>query len=188
MTGEGAVTETEFVAVTDAGMHAIWDPSRFPGVIDYQTWEHALLDDENITRCVQAGELVPINIRSDGAFQFLVRVGARRQVPALTSRERHHLVVSSQPYLYLSCGDARLTGLEHICADPDPSAPTLTIPAGPHAVTIHVIDWRAEPGALDDRGEPTSGALPDFVVLITPEDATGSGNRYRTRVETFDRA
>jgi hypothetical protein len=165
-------------------MHALWNPSRFRGITDYETWENALLEDDDITRRVQAGELVPVNIRSDGAFQFLVRVGTAGQAPALTSRERQYLLASSQPYLYLSDGTARLTGIEHICADPGPATPALTVPAGPNAVTIHVIQWDAEPGAKDTQGKPASGALPDFVVLISPESTTG--NPYRTRLQTFD--
>jgi hypothetical protein len=59
--------------VTDAGIHALWNPSRFTGITDYQTWEDALLDDDDITEHVRVGKLVPINIGGDGAFQFLVR-------------------------------------------------------------------------------------------------------------------
>src|SRR5258708_31444359 len=56
------VTETSLLAATDAGMHALWNPSRFTGITDYQTWEDALLDDDDITEHVRAGKLVPINI------------------------------------------------------------------------------------------------------------------------------
>lgn len=185
MTSTGAITETTLLAATDAGMYALWTPSRFTGITDYETWENALLEDDDITQRVQAGELVPINIGGDGAFQFLVRVSTASQAPALTSRERQHLLASSQPYRYLSDGTARLSGIEHIRADPGPATPTLTVPAGPSAVTIHLIDWGAEPGAKDARGKPASWALPDFVVLINPEDTTG--NPYRTRLRTFDR-
>jgi hypothetical protein len=56
-------------------MHALWNPSRVTDITGYQTWEDALLDDDDITEHVRAGKLVPINIGSDGASQFLVRVG-----------------------------------------------------------------------------------------------------------------
>lgn len=114
MTTEGAITETTFLAATDAGMRALWNPARFTGITDYETWENALLEDDDITQRIRAGELVPVYIGSDGAFQFLVRIGTASQAPALTSRERQYLLVSSQPYLYLSDGTARLTGIEHI--------------------------------------------------------------------------
>jgi hypothetical protein len=42
------------------------EPSRFTGITDYQTWEDALLDDDDITEHVRAGKLVPINIGGDG--------------------------------------------------------------------------------------------------------------------------
>jgi hypothetical protein len=185
MTTESAITETSLLAATDAGMHALWNPARFAGITDYETWENALLEDDDITQRIRAGELVPVNIRSDGAFQFLVRIGTASQAPALTSRERQYLLVSSQPYLYLSDCTARLTGIEHICADPGPATLALTVPAGPNAVTVHLIEWDAEPGAKDAHGKPASGALPDFVVLISPGGTTG--NPYRTRLQTFDR-
>ena len=129
---------------------------------------------------------MPVGIRSDRAFQFTVRVGTASQAPELTSRERRHLLASSQAYLYLSDGTACLTGIEHISAEPGPATHALTVPAGPNAVTIHLIEWNAEAGAKDAHGKPTSGALPDFVVLISPGGAAGSP--YRTRLETFDRA
>jgi hypothetical protein len=54
--------------VTDAGRHALWNPSRFTGITDYQTWEDAPLDDDDITGHVRAGKLAPINIGGDGTF------------------------------------------------------------------------------------------------------------------------
>jgi hypothetical protein len=87
MTTAGAIAGTTLLAATDAGMHALWKPARFTGITDYETWENALLEDDDIIQRVRAGELVPVNIRSDGAFQFLVRVGTASQAPALTSRE-----------------------------------------------------------------------------------------------------
>jgi hypothetical protein len=185
MTQAGAITEMSLVAATDAGMHALWNPSRFTGITSYQTWEDALLEDDDIAGHVRAGELVPISIGGDGAFQFLIRVGTAARAPALTSREKQHLLISSQAYLYLPDGSAFLTGIEHICAVPSLGTPALTIPAGPNAVTIHLIDWAAEPGARDAHSKPASGALPDFVILISPDSATG--NRYRTQLQTFDR-
>ena len=184
MTSAGPITETTLLAATDTGMLALWNPTRFTGITDYETWESALLEDEHISQRVQAGDLVPMNIGGDGAFQFLVRVGIGGQVPALTSRERRYLLVSSQPYRCLSDGAAHLTGIEHIYADPSPGAPALTVPAGPSAVTVHLIEWDAEPGAKDAQGKPAAGALPDFVVLISPENTTD--RPYRTHLRTFE--
>jgi hypothetical protein len=185
MTTEGAITETALLAATDAGMHALWNPARFTSITDYPTWESALLEDDDITQRIQAGELVPVNIGSDGAFQFLVRVGTAGQPPSLTSRERQYLMVSSQPYLYLSDGTACLSGIEHIGANLGPPVTTLDVPAGPCAVTIHLIEWDAEPGAKDALGNPAPGVLPDFVVLVSPGGTTA--NPYRIQLQTFDR-
>jgi hypothetical protein len=185
MTGARAITETSLPAATDAGRHALWNPARFTGITDYKTWENSLLEDDDIAEDVRAGGPAPINIGSDGAFHFLVRDGTAGQPTALTSREKHHLLASSQAYLYLSDGTAFLTGIEHICAGPGPDIPALAIPAGPNAVTIHLIDWDAEPSARNAHGKPAPRTLPDFVILISPEGA--KGNPRRTRLQTFDR-
>jgi hypothetical protein len=46
-------------------MHALWNPAGFTGITSYKTWEGALLEDDDITGHVRAGELVPINIGGD---------------------------------------------------------------------------------------------------------------------------
>jgi hypothetical protein len=47
---------------------------------------------------------------------------------------------------------------------------------------VHLIDWTAEPGMLDENDKPRPGALPDFVVLLNPK----VGNEdFRTSVDTF---
>ncbi len=185
MTGADHVAEASLAAVTDAGMHALWNPSRFTGITDYQSWEDALLEDDDIAGHIRARHLVPISVGGDGAFQFLVRIAAPGQAATLTSREEQYLLASSQPYLYLSDGSAHLTGIEHISATPGPGTAALPIPAGPRSVTIHLIDWDSEPGARDADGKPAATALPDFVVLINPERTASSS--YRTRLQAFDR-
>ncbi|MFI9503113.1 hypothetical protein [Nocardia sp. NPDC052566] len=58
----------------------------------------------------------------------------------------------------------------------------IDMPAGSYAVTIHLLDWEAEPGAMDVQGHATASALPDFVVLVEPTVETS----FRTELETFD--
>ncbi|WP_433562885.1 hypothetical protein ACQP1O_36485 [Nocardia sp. CA-151230] len=58
----------------------------------------------------------------------------------------------------------------------------IDVPAGAYAVTVHLLDWEAEPGAMDDQGNATTSALPDFVVLIEPT----TEDSFRTELETFD--
>jgi hypothetical protein len=96
--------EIKAVVKTSSGMLALWDAEPFAGVVDYDTWEAELCLDEDIQSRVLAGDLVPINIESDGAFEVLVRYGSE---PVLTEREIEHLVVSSEPYLLVSSGDVR---------------------------------------------------------------------------------
>jgi hypothetical protein len=183
MTGTDNVAGALLDAGTDAGMFALWNPARFAAIDSYEAWEDALLEDEDIARHIRAGDLVPVNIGADGAFGFAVRTGPS-ETTTLTSRERRYLGVSSQPYLYRSAGTACLSGIEHIWADPGPDIATLVIPAGPWAVTIHLIDWAAEPGARDQHGRPGPTALPDFVMLICPPEGDIS---YRTELQTFVR-
>jgi hypothetical protein len=49
---------------------------------------------------------------------------------------------------------------------------------------VNLIEWDAEPGAATSEGLPTATALPDFVVLVNPDE--GIVRSYRTSVETFD--
>jgi len=184
MTSTDDVAETSLTARTDAGMLALWNPARFTAITDYQTWEDALLDEQDIRNHIRAGDLVPVTIGGDGAFAFLLRTGPAAAL-ALTGREQEYLLVSSQPYLLRSGGTARLSGIEDISASPGPAASTLAIPPGSCSVSIHLIEWDAEPGARDQHGKAAATALPDFVILIAPQaDETTA---YRTDPQTFDR-
>ncbi|MFI1991932.1 hypothetical protein [Actinoplanes sp. NPDC020271] len=168
---------------TGAGMFGLWSPPAFRGVIDYGSWEAELLEDQDLSRHARAGVLVPINLHSDGAFQFLVRIGTPARPATLTAREREYLVVSSEPYLFVATDGAILSGIEHVGARPGPHLP-VPLPAGRWQVEISIVDWTAEPGLQDGRGDPLPGSLPDFTLLLNPEAGPGS---YRTAVDTFTR-
>lgn len=182
MSGTGDINETSFTARTDAGMLALWNPARFAAITSDHAWEDALLQDQDLARHVQSGDLAPVNIGGDGAFAFTVRIGPPKDV-ALTGREQRYLLASSQPYRYQSAGVACLSGIEDISPDPGPAVNTLAVPAGQCAVTIYLIDWAAEPGAKDHHGRATPTALPDFVILICPSPEE---TRYRTKLQTFN--
>ncbi|GIF02556.1 hypothetical protein [Actinoplanes siamensis] len=172
---------------TGAGMFALWSPAAFRGVVDYATWTGELLEDEDITRHIRSGTIVPINIHSDGRFQFLVRLGFDFRLAGLTARERQFLVAVSDPYLFVATDGAILSGIEHAGAIPGTPAGTrfhLPVPPGRWQVTVTIVDWTAESGMCDARGDPLPGALPDFTILVNPEKHPVP---YRTRVETFDR-
>ena len=179
------VIELASVQSTDAGMLALWDPQAFAGVMDFGSWESELVEDEDVLRHVLAGALVPINIRSDGAFGILVRVGGSGAPAELTERESACRLVSSQPYRFASGGRACVSGIEDVCAEPDGDSLQVPVLQGEHVVTVHLIEWDAEPGARDGDGSPAAGALPDFVVLVNPL-AVFDGS-FRVAVETFER-
>jgi len=171
---------TEALA-TDAGLFGLWSPTSFHDVVDYETWEAALLEDADIERHIAVGAFVPINIGGDGAYQFVARVGSTSAPAGLTEREHKYLTVMSDPYLFVAAAGAVISGIEHVGDDPDIGL-RIPLEQGRWQVTVALVDWTAEPGAQDDDGAPKPGALPDFVVLINPED----GADYRAKVETFD--
>ncbi|WP_436533938.1 hypothetical protein [Actinoplanes sp. HUAS TT8] len=170
--------------VTAAGMFGLWSPPAFRGVVDYGTWEAELLEDEDISRHIRDGVFVPINLHSDGAFTFLVRIGSEALPAELTDREREYLVVSSAPYLFVATDGAILSGIEHAGAVAGPHL-HVPLPAGRWEVGVFLLDWTAEPGMQNSHGDPLPGSLPDFTLLVNAERA-GAG--YRTAVDTFDRA
>ena len=66
MSGTGGITESSVTARTDPGVLALWNPARFAAITSYQTWEHALLDDQDIERHVAAGDLAPSTSAATG--------------------------------------------------------------------------------------------------------------------------
>jgi hypothetical protein len=165
---------------TDSGMCALWDPASFPGIVDYDSWDAALGEDDRIARHIEAGAFVPVNIRSDGAFGALVRVG---ELAGLTDRETRYLFLASEPYLFVSSGEAWISGIERVGDPSDYDGFGVKVPAGRWAATVHVLDWNEEPGSVGPDRRPTADALPDFVVVLAPD----SGGPYRTTLVTFDR-
>ncbi|MFE7548657.1 hypothetical protein [Streptomyces gardneri] len=184
MTAQQPFDEAPVTVATDAGMLVLWDPKRFEAVVDYDTWEDELLDDEDIVRHIQAGALVPLNVGGDGAFSVLVRSGTAAAPARLTERETAHQLVASQPYLFVSRGRALVGGIEDVSGDAPDGVIEHPVPEGRHAVVVHLIDWQAEVGSQDKDGRPVPGALPDFVVLINPAQS-GQGV-FRTAVHTFE--
>ncbi len=178
-------TEKACVLTTDAGMLALWSPEAFAGVHDYDTWEAELLEDEDLVRHIAAAAFVPVNIGSDGAYQVLVRTGGDGDAARLTEREETYRQASSEPYVFASRGQAYVSGIEHVAASPgeDWTQP-VEVPEGRYDVTVHLIEWDAEPGAIDDEGEQSDDALPDFVVLMNP---AAGGTAYRMDPATFER-
>ena len=169
---------------TDSGMFGVWDSKHFSDINGYDDWEEEFLEDVDIQRHITAGHFVPINIHSDGAFEFEVRVGTTESPSELSSREKQYLTVSSRAYLFRSTGELNISGIEFVEATPGSNVGKLQIPSGDHTVTVHLIAWDEEPGARDAQGNPTAQALPDFVILLNQSDSTAQS--YRTEVQTFE--
>ncbi|MFC8434441.1 hypothetical protein [Streptomyces sp. NPDC057253] len=170
---------------TDAGMLVLWDPESFAGIVDYDSWDLQLGEDEDVEGHIRAGSLVPINIRSDGAFSVLVRIGGPGRDVRLTERESRYRLVSSEAYLFRSSGRVWLSGIEAVGAEAWPGTVQFDLPVGRYSVVIHLIAWQDEDGSVDEDGTPSAAALPDFVVLVSP---VGPGqDLFRVDVETFPR-
>ncbi len=169
--------------ITDSGMTCLWDPSAFADVRDYDSWEAKLLKDDDITRHIESGAFVPINIGSDGAYEIEVRVGAADNPAVLSAREAKYLVAESEPYLFRSTGRLCVSGIEHVDGKPGKNVGALSLPAGDYAVKLHLIGWDCEPGMTNDGGTPKEGALPDFVALVNPRPPGATG--FRLKLQTF---
>jgi hypothetical protein len=164
------------VLATDAGMHVVWDRAYFANVRDYATWATELLDDSDIERHIAAGHLVPINISSDGAFAVKLRWDEATQ-PALTDDESRHVVVTSDPYRFLSAGRLEVSGIEYVHREPDSrSVASASLAAGEYEARVHLLDWEESAKRTDEH--------PDFIVLLGPS----AGSEFRTSLSTFDRS
>jgi hypothetical protein len=168
--------------VTDSGMHCIWDPFYFSNISDYDSWEKNLLEDEDILQHIGRGMFVPINIHSDGAFEFEVRVGTSEAFQQLSERESKYLIISSEEYLFVSNGNLCISGIEYICNNPDEYTGRLAIDRGDYSVIVHLIGWDDEPGMREPDGTPKAEALPDFIVIMNPSH---NGKEYRIDLNTF---
>jgi hypothetical protein len=167
---------------TGAGMFGIWQPERFDAVTSLDEWEDQVADETALSACVAEGAFVPINIVADGAFQVAVRDG--RGINDLSEREQRVRLISSDPYLLISRGRVLLGGIEAVGHYSGAPSVPIDVPPGRYSVRIHLIHWKAEPGATRPDGRPTESALPDFVVQISAESG---GGPFRTNTVTFDR-
>ena len=180
---ESAQTHLRGVYPTDSGMHCIWSPMAFSNVHDYDSWEAELLDDDDISRHIQAGNFIPINILSDGALGIEVRVGSFDVAAVLSDRERKFLLVASKPYRFVSKGALCVSGIEYVEGQPGDYVGKLSLASGEYFVTVNMINWKNEPGIRNTDGSPTADALPDFVVLANP--SFPGAHDFRIELLTF---
>jgi hypothetical protein len=87
----------------------------------------------------------------------------------LDEREERYRRSLSDPCLFVSAGQAVISGIEYICDIPDVGL-HVELPAGRWGVAVARIDWEAEPGSRDGERRPSPNALPDIVLLINPAE------------------
>lgn len=176
-----AEVDASFAARSDAGMFGLWRSHAFDQVVDQEAWEAQFGTDRAIQSRIVVGDFVPLNIQSDGSFQFVLRGGVDHE--GLTERELRYVAVSSDPYLLVSDGAVELGGIEAAGGGSIDERNVFKLAAGRYRVVTHLVDWEAEPGSQLPDGSPADSALPDFIVEILPG---GSGEDFRTSVATFD--
>ncbi|OIK01332.1 hypothetical protein BIV25_05840 [Streptomyces sp. MUSC 14] len=170
--------EIEAVVRTDAGMCGLWQAVK-PGASAWYGDDGGDVEDDELAEWIEAGVFVPLNVGGDGTFGVTVRVADAAEAGGLSEREARHRLVSSDPYLLVSQGDAVLGGLEEV----GNGGTLLPLPAGRYAVVVHLVDWQSDPASVGPDGSPAEGALPDFAVTISEALA---GTAYRKDIETFD--
>jgi len=129
---------------------------------DYDVWCDFFDENANIVEQIKNKNFVPINLNTDGVFGFEVLFEEN-----LNEREKKYLLVSSKPYIIESSGILKISGIEFIENQiKDNNCISLAIPKGTYSVVINLIDWKAEPNMVNEKGFPTDNALPDFIIEI----------------------
>lgn len=171
---------------TDSGAFALWDLASFEHIRNYDHWEKDFLSDQKYKGHIVSGHMVPIDIGGDGSFEFELRRGDLNSPARLNERELKYLTVSSQAYFFRAGQKGSyLSGIEFIGASPEKDfAVEATIPPGEYEVTVHLINWGAEPGMRLANGDPAKNALADFTVLVNR--VAQLAHKYRTQTKTFD--
>jgi len=126
-------------------------------------WSH----DFAIAREFSAGRLIAVGTGSDGGYTVRFTDGGlspREETYALDARVFRLRVRHGR--LYVDGGDGlpyegRLDNPEDY---PDR---WITIADGTYQVTVHVLAWDEEPGALATGGQSTADALPSYVAVFT---------------------
>jgi hypothetical protein len=111
---------------TDAGMHALRVPEPFADIHDYDTWDKEFGEDPDIQRHIVTGNLVPINIGSDGSAPSSSGSATISSRPD-SANARLNTSVSSQPYLLATQGRALLSGIELSTPSRAKAGPTRSI-------------------------------------------------------------
>ncbi|MGE8433356.1 hypothetical protein [Chryseobacterium joostei] len=84
---------------TNSGMWILWDYSAFNNINDYGDWAEIFEEEIDIIEQIKQRKIVPININSDGVFDFEVKLNEK-----LDDREKKYVLVSSSDYVINSMG------------------------------------------------------------------------------------
>jgi hypothetical protein len=118
---------------------------------------------EDVRRHIRAGELVPVNLFSDGVYDIEVRVGTGPTPAGLTEEENRAVARTSAAYRFRSCGVLCVSGIEYVEVPPGRLVGVLEVPAGEYAATVFDLTGSTSP--------PATGAMPELVVVLNPAPA-----------------
>lgn len=170
----------EKAIATNSGLWGLWDYYQYKNVNSYDEWEKLFCEDKDILKQIDISKFVPININSDGCFQFRIKLNE-----PLDERESRYILVKSDEYLLNTDGTVILSGIENIdCAVRDNECIRFNLNKGYYSIVIHLIEWDAEPNMKLEDGTPSHNALPDFIVSIQPTNNINKS--YRKELDTFN--
>lgn len=169
----------EKAIATMSGMWALWDYEEYKNITSLEQWEKCFLEDEEILKQIDISKLIPINIHSDGCFQFRIKINE-----PLDNRENKYILVKSDKYLLKSSGTTILSGIESIAGNVrDDKCIKFELERGFYNIVVYLIEWDAEPNMKLSNGKPSPNALPDFIISI---NKANSSENYRKSLETFN--
>jgi hypothetical protein len=166
---------------TSSGMWGIWDYETYKNISNYDQWSRYFEEDNNIVQQIINNHFVPINIGSDGVFEFNIKMNEN-----LTDREKKYVIASSEPYLIKSNGILKISGIEYIDKNiREEQCISVKIEPSMYSVIIRLIDWKQEMGMVQSDGKPKKEALSDFIIEISENICQNKNNNIS--LKTFGR-
>lgn len=163
---------------TMSGMWALWNFASYNDIDSYEKWEPLFCEDEDIEKQIAKKSFVPLYVHENNTRAFTVKINGE-----LNEREQKYAFMKSDKYLFHCSGKAVISGIENIASELCDDTLSIELENGDYSVSVYLIAWDKEPGAILENDEISPDALTDFVVLISSE--TDKDYPYRTRVNTF---